>query len=272
VEEIRAQVSQTPPIPGISEQTPPNPGGRQTPPNPAASQTPPNPPVNGGGSESGLPPPAGGIRGVGTFGPEDVFDYIYAVFHCPTYRTRYAEFLKIDFPRVPLTSDAALFRKLVELGGRLVKLHLLEDDPETPPYPAASQTPPNPPVNGGGSESGLPPLAGGQRGVGSGTEAGSRVSISYPARGDHTVEKVRYVDNDRQVWINGKQYFEGVPPDVWEFHIGGYQVLEKWLKDRKGRTLSYDDVSHYGKIVVALRETIRLMAEIDELIPSWPIE
>jgi hypothetical protein len=59
---------------------------------------------------------------------------------------------------------------------------------------------------------------------------------------------------------------------VWEFHIGGYQVPEKWLKDRKGRILSYDDVTHYGKIVVALKETIRLMQEIDEIIPSWPIE
>jgi len=58
----------------------------------------------------------------------------------------------------------------------------------------------------------------------------------------------------------------------WKLHIGGYQVLHKWLKDRKGRTLSYDDVTHYGKIVVALKETNRLQQEIDELIPSWPIE
>ena len=61
-------------------------------------------------------------------------------------------------------------------------------------------------------------------------------------------------------------------PELWEFHIGGYQVLEKWLKDRKGRTLSYDDGTQYGKIVVALKETMRLMQEIDGVIPSWPIE
>ena len=74
-----------------------------------------------------------------------------------------------------------------------------------------------------------------------------------------------------RVYINKTQYFEGVPKDVWEFHIGGYQVCEKWLKDRKARTLSWDDIQHYQKIVVALKETIRLMAEIDALIPSWPL-
>ena len=68
------------------------------------------------------------------------------------------------------------------------------------------------------------------------------------------------------------QYFKGVPPEFWNFHIGGYQVCQKWLKDRKGRTLTYDDLSHYQRVVVALKETIRLMSEIDDLIPGWPIE
>ena len=94
---------------------------------------------------------------------------------------------------------------------------------------------------------------------------------TFPITGSSMVEKVRYAEPGR-VYINKTQYFEGVQPEVWEFHIGGYQVLEKWLKDRKGRTLSYDDVTHYGKIVVALKETIRLMAEIDDIIPSWPME
>ena len=71
--------------------------------------------------------------------------------------------------------------------------------------------------------------------------------------------------------MNKAQYFEGVEPDVWEFHIGGYQVLEKWLKDRKGRKLTWEDQQHYQKIVVALTETMRLMREIDAAIPSWPI-
>ena len=74
---------------------------------------------------------------------------------------------------------------------------------------------------------------------------------------------------------NKDQYFVGVTPDVWEFHIGGYQVCEKWLKDRRQRKLSYEDISHYEKIVVALGETIRLMKQIDEIIDShggWPLK
>ena len=74
---------------------------------------------------------------------------------------------------------------------------------------------------------------------------------------------------------NKDQYFEGVRPEVWEFHIGGYQVCEKWLKDRRQRELSYEDISHYEKIVVALDEKIRLMKQIDEVIDAhdvWPIK
>ena len=67
------------------------------------------------------------------------------------------------------------------------------------------------------------------------------------------------------------QYFEGVPPEVWSFHIGSYLVCEKWLKDRRGRTLTYDDLEHYCKVVTALSETLRLMAAIDAAIPNWPI-
>ena len=83
---------------------------------------------------------------------------------------------------------------------------------------------------------------------------------------------LRYEAETEQVTINETQYFEGVLPKVWEYQIGGYQVCHKWLKDRKGRKLSFDDLFHYQKIVVALKETMRLMDEIDELIPSWPIE
>ena len=165
-----------------------------------------------------------------TFGPEDVFNYAYAIFHSPTYRTRYAEFLKIDFPRLPLTSDKRLFKALGARGGELVSLHLME----------------SPTLNNPITE--------------------------YPITGSNTVEKVGYDENNQRVCINKTQYFEGVSPEVWSFHIGGYQVCQKWLKDRKGRTLTYDDLTHYQKIIVALKETIRLMTEIDELIPGWPVE
>lgn len=173
-----------------------------------------------------------------TFGPEDVFYYAYAVFHSPTYRTRYTEFLQIDFPRLPLTSDRRLFAGLVKKGAELVAVHLMESPTlETP-------------------------------------------ITRYPIRGSNEVEKVRYVEPHKKegekipgrVYINKEQYFEGIEPEVWNFHIGGYQVLNKWLKDRRGRTLSIDDSEHYQKIVVALKETMRLMEEIDELIPGWPLE
>ena len=94
----------------------------------------------------------------------------------------------------------------------------------------------------------------------------------YPVTGSNAIDKVSYDDNNQRVYISKTQYFEGVPLEVWEFHIGGYQVAEKWLKDRKGRTLTYDELTHYQKIVVALKETIRLMEEIDGLITQWPIE
>ena len=171
-----------------------------------------------------------------TFGPEDVFDYMYAVFHSPTYRSRYAEFLKIDFPRLPLTSNVELFRELCALGSELVALHLMESH-----APAIT---------------------------------------TYPVAGANEVEKVRYTapgevgSEQGRVWINREQYFEGVPPELWNFHVGGYQVLQKWLKDRKGRKLTYDELTHYQHIVSALNETIHLMGEIDADIEEhggWPI-
>jgi hypothetical protein len=165
--------------------------------------------------------------------PEDIFYYAYAVFHSPGYRSRYAEFLKIDFPRLPLTDNLELFRVLARLGSELTALHLLESPKLDRPITQFS---------------------------------GGRAP---------EVEKVSRSRNT--VWIDKAQTigFKGVCDDVWNFHVGGYQVCEKWLKDRKGRTLSKDDISHYQKIVVALAETIRLMSEIDENIENaggWPLK
>ena len=172
-----------------------------------------------------------------TFGPEDVFHYAYAVFHSPTYRSRYAEFLKIDFPRLPLTGDPALFFALAAKGKELVELHLLK------------------------------------------TARVNDFITSYSVVGDNQVERVSFSPDDPQVaggtgkvWINAHQYFGGVPEAVWNFKVGGYQVCDKWLKDRKRRVLSGEDITHYQRVVVALNETVRLMQEIDELIPIWPLE
>jgi predicted helicase len=162
---------------------------------------------------------------------EDIFYYVYAVFHSPTFRSRYAVFLQIDFPRLPLTGNLKLFRALARLGGELVSLHLLES----------------------------PKL--------------DKALTTYTGSANPEVEKPTYAQ--KTVWLDKEQTcgFKGVPEIAWGFHIGGYQVCEKWLKDRKGRTLSKDDIAHYNKIIVALSETIRLMKKIDEVIDEhggWP--
>ncbi len=166
--------------------------------------------------------------------PEDIFNYAFAVFHSPGYRTRYADYLKADFPRLPLSSNIEMFRALSALGGQLIGLHLLE------------RTGPN--------------------------------VATLPVVGSNVVDALRLTEPGQgapvgRVWINRDQYFTPVSPEVWNFRVGGYQVCHKWLKDRKGRTLSAEDIAHYGKIVAALDETIRLMAAIDDVIEEhggWP--
>ena len=169
-----------------------------------------------------------------TFGPEDIFHYLYAVLHSPEYRRRYADFLKSDFPRIPLTSDPDLFIEITGLGQRLVALHLME-------------------VEGNGA-----PI--------------------FPITGTNHVEKVCYTPCTSavpgRVWINSEQYFEGVTSATWDFSIGGYRSAEKWLTDRKGLILSFDDISHYRRLSAALAETQRIMVCIDEAINAhggWPL-
>lgn len=160
----------------------------------------------------------------GVFAPIDLLDYIYAVLHSPAYRERYRAFLKTDFPRVPYPADADTFWRLVAYGGALRAAHLLE----SPAVEAAA------------------------------------AEYAYPVGGDNRVEKgyPKYLSG--AVFINETQYFGGVPESVWHFYIGGYQPAQKWLKDRRERELSYDDLLHYRRIVAALAATERLMGEIDE--------
>jgi len=162
---------------------------------------------------------------------EVIFQYIYAVLFSPSYRSRYSEFLKGDFPRIPLTQHQELFHSLSELGHELIKLHLLES---------------------------------------------ANLSLEICIfTGDNVgkVEKSSWSKNT--VWIDIAQStgFTGVSEEVWNFHVGGYQVCEKWLKDRKGRKLSREDVLQYRKIIASLSKTIVLMADIDKVIQqygSWP--
>ena len=151
--------------------------------------------------------------------PEELFDYIYAVLHTPGYRQRYREFLKVDFPRIPLPRGGAHFEAMAEKGKALRKLHLLQDADRW------------------------------------------ALEATYPVAGSNEVESVRW--EDERVYINAQQHFGGVPCEVWEFYIGGYQPAQKWLKDRRGKALDYEDIERYRRIVHALGETIRIMGELE---------
>jgi hypothetical protein len=163
--------------------------------------------------------------------PEEIFYYVYAVLYAPTYREKYAEFLRMDFPCVPFTSDATVFKAMAALGARLVGLHLLQS-PELDP-PAAR----------------------------------------FEGEGDNRVAKskshgFRYDPTQKRISINEDQYFSPVPLELWEYQIGGYQVLEKWLKDRRERRLSLDEIKTYCRVVTAIQRTINLQEEIDALYPE----
>lgn len=152
---------------------------------------------------------------------EDILGYIYAILHAPTYRRRYAEFLRIDFPRVPFAEKRGDFEKLSKLGTELIEAHLLRGFP--------------------------------RRGL-----------ADYHGRGDNSVQKPRYVEAEERVFINDAQSFAPVPKAVWEFHIGGYQVLDKYLKSRKGRRLSLDEINHIAAVADTLAFTIDQMERIDD--------
>jgi predicted helicase len=168
------------------------------------------------------PRPAGTPPSEGNFAPIDILDYIYAVLHSPTYREKYKEFLKNDFPRVPYPKDKDTFWQLVTLGGQIREIHLLES-------PTVEQ-----------------------------------YITQYPTDGDNVVVKPKYENG--KVYIYDTQYFDNVPQTAWDFYIGDYQPAQKWLKDRKERTLEVDDILHYQKIIVAFTETDRLMNEINKIV------
>lgn len=168
--------------------------------------------------------------------------YIYAVLHSRAYREKYAAQLRVDFPRVPdVSHDSVLFGDLVRLGKDLVALHLMRS-PRVHDFITTYTGPANP-------------------------EVGRVAWLDETVWVDAPTTKKGQPDEP------GSVGFHGIPEGVWNFDIGSYRVCEKWLKDRKGRILSNEDIAHYQKIVVALSETIRLMEEIDEAIEEhggWP--
>jgi predicted helicase len=157
-----------------------------------------------------------------TFAPIDILDYIYAVLYSNDYRTKYREFLKIDFPRVPYPENAEQFYKLSSIGSLLRNLHLMEN---------------------------VSPVTD---------------MADFPVPGTNEIETIQY--KAEKVYVNKHQYFENIPPEIWTYYIGGYQPAQKWLKDRKGRVLSFEDIEHYQKIIAVLKMTIELQAQIDEAV------
>ena len=157
---------------------------------------------------------------------EEVLNYIYAISYSNIYRYKFAEFLKIDFPRVPFPSNYELFDKMARLGKELIDLHLMKSDKLKIPI------------------------------------------AKFQGDGDNIVVKPVYDEKKGRVYINKTQYFEGIEKDVWEYQIGGYQVLSKWLKDRRGRKLSLEEIKHYCKVVTALKRTIEIQEKIDKLYPK----
>ncbi len=156
--------------------------------------------------------------------PETIFNYIYAVLYSNSYRSKYAEFLKTDFPHVPFTKDAVLFQKLSEKGAELVDLHLLRSKKLAKPIAKCEGT------------------------------------------GDLRVLKVEYDAEKNRAYINSDTYFAGIPTKVWDYHVGGYQVAEKWLKDRRGRILSSEEIATYAQVVTAIAETIGIQESLDDLV------
>jgi predicted helicase len=152
--------------------------------------------------------------------PEEVLGYIYAILHAPSYRARYSEFLRSDFPRIRFPKSEDEFGRLASLGWSLVEAHLMREVP--------------------------------RKGL-----------AVYQGKGDHTIEEVRYSSEERTIYINKAQYFRLVPQKVWDFHVGGYQVIDKYLKSRRGRKLTLDEINHVSAVADSLAFTIDKMAEID---------
>jgi predicted helicase len=165
--------------------------------------------------------PTDSDRNVEGFGSKNIFYYIYAVLYSNIYRKKYAEFLRIDFPRIPFTKDYKLFIKLGKLGEHLAELHLLQ------------------------------------------SKDLEKQTRKLNGNGANKVEKLSY--ENEKVWINADQYFNNIKEEVWKYQVGGYQVCDKWLKDRKGKVLSNEEIQIYCKIVTALSKTIEIQKEIDEL-------
>ncbi|TXJ39692.1 type ISP restriction/modification enzyme [Brachyspira pilosicoli] len=149
--------------------------------------------------------------------PYKILSYIYAVLYAPSYRSRYKEDLKYDYPRIPFTDDSSLFSSLSSLGSALIDLHLLKKVPAP--------------------------------------------SSSYPVSGDDNIDFCKFEDS--KIKINSSQYFDNVKEEVYNYSIGGYKPIEKYIKARE--TLTLNSIMHIQKVISVIEKTIELQKSIDEV-------
>lgn len=161
------------------------------------------------------------------YSAEEILGYIYGILHSPTYRINYSEFLKTDFPKIPLVANTRNFKNISKLGTEIIHHHLL-----TQQYPKKE----------------LPMFIG---------------------EGDFLVDNISY-DSDRgKLYINKKQYFQKIPPEIYNFEIGGYSVLQTFLKYRRGKYLSISEISMIKNMSISLLFTQKQMERIDEVTKDW---
>ena len=168
--------------------------------------------------------------------PEKILGYIYAILHSPTYRKKYIDFLKIDFPKIPYCGNEKTFEKLSALGTELIDFHLLDEIPQGNEY----------------------------KNMGAYCGEGNNIVV----KPEHTITKNKGEIQER-LYINKNQYFDNIPKKVYEFYIGGYQVLNKYLKDRKGKELQMNEVLNIAKITKVVSFTIKQMKLIDNETNKW---
>lgn len=166
------------------------------------------------------------------FTPEDIFYYTYAILHSQTYRRRYTDFLKIDYPRLPIVDKFVFFKSLAHKGEILAQWHTMTHIHIRPPADMAIYP----------------------------------ISREDAIDGLVEEEHIRYDDKNQRVYINKDQYFANISPDVWDFYVGGYQVLDVWLKERLGQKLTYKDIEDYQKIAWIAINTFQVMDEIDVIL------
>ncbi|EJV1400794.1 type ISP restriction/modification enzyme, partial [Campylobacter jejuni] len=158
------------------------------------------------------------------FSPEDILGYIYAVLFHKIYREKYLDFLKIDFPKIPFTKDKNTFKNLSKLGLKLVNLHLLKNDELD-------------------------------------FNVGEALFKDIKNK-NFKIQKIKYNKDVKELFINESLYFNKVSPEIYEFKIGGYAVLDKYLKSHKEEDI---DHKHFTLIIQTLDETLKIQDEISKI-------